>query len=206
MSRYISTLRRLSHSIFSNEFAYKYLRILIAGNQDGVKDYVREHLQKYAVTSVVDICCGTGDFVDALPNNVTYLGYDSNANYIRFARSKYKNKNVQFLCEDVLRLKKLKKHDATLLISTMHHFGNNDMQKLLSAIKQSSNILIVADLLPNPPSPIARLFVLLDRGNYIRPPKDKIALLRKDFDIIATMTIKCGWAYQYCIVAKNKNV
>lgn len=205
MSKYIAFLSKISHTIFSNEFAYTYLRVLIAGNQSGVKDFVREHLTKHGSKSVLDICCGTGDFVEALPKGTTYIGYDDNPNYITYANKKHGKKSIRFVCEDVLTLKKLDKYDATLLISTMHHFSDKDMRKLLALVKYSTkNMLIIADLLPHPPSRISRLFVLLDRGNFIRPPEDKLALLRNDYKVLKTEVIKCGWAYQYCIVATIK--
>ena len=195
----------LISKLFENEFAYTYLRVLIAGDQQRVKDFIKSQLKKYVCRNILDVCCGTGDFAVVVNGRQTYVGFDNNPKYIAYAKKKYALRNTAFFVKDALSYDPKEKFDAVLLISTMHHFSDGEMRTILHKVKQRvGKIIIVADLIPNPPNLVSKLFVLMDRGNFIRAREDKVKLLKKDFEIIKTTTIRCGFAYQYCMVGRPK--
>ena len=49
----------------------------------------------------VDLGCGTAEILDRLPATISYLGVDSNPEYVEFARTKYnKRPDTRFVCAD----------------------------------------------------------------------------------------------------------
>ncbi len=201
----ISSLDWLSSRIFDNPYLFNYVRRFLAGDQRGTKKFVREALEKYQCTSVLDLGCGTGDFSESCPKDVTYLGTDLNANFIRYAQSRYKrDKNKQFIYEDILKNDKHQTYDAVLFISMMHHFSDTDLSIILKKIKKfTSKIVIIADIIPDPPHMLQRITAGMDRGRFVRPRQEKLEILRKYFHICETKTINSRLAVQFGVICKN---
>ncbi len=95
------------------------------------------------------------------------------------------------------------KFDAVILISTMHHFSDRELDSLFAIVKKITNkIVIIADIIPNPPSLIQKICVKLDQGKYIRTEKAKIKIVKKYFKINNKITIPSRLAVQYGIVCE----
>lgn len=167
------------HTVLKNPHAYTYLRKLAAGNQNNTKNYILSAVKKYRCTSVLDLCCGTGDFA-IFDNSVRYVGIDINPLFISYACKRYRNfKNISFKTKNILTDKIQGKYDAVLLISTIHHFSDREMGEILNKLLLfTKKIIIVADIIPDPPSIIGKLLIYLDSGSTIRKPDDKITLFK----------------------------
>lgn len=202
----ISFLIFLKNKCLDNPYIFNNIRSLIAGNQENTKQFVKKFLEIYKCKSVIDICSGTGDFSDLATKNTSYLGVDINQNFIKYSKNKYKmDKNKFFKVGDMLNPKEFgsSKFDAVLLISTLHHFSDSDLQTLLTSVSKIVNkIIIVADIIPNPPGLLKKIAVKLDQGRYIRSERDKIKILEKHFKIIESTEIKSRLAIQYGIICK----
>ena len=184
---------------------FNVIRYIIAGSQENTKQFVEKTLRKYKAKTVLDIGCGTGDFADAVPSKTNYLGVDINKQYIMFANDKYASKQKKFLLQDVREKSfyKNKKFDGVLLVSMMHHLSNKELQELLPIVKKIvKKTVIVADIIPDPPGFLRKLMVKFDQGKYIRPQKEKIAILKKYFKIVRTEIVYSRLAVQYCIVCE----
>ncbi len=191
--------------LFENPFIYTHFRKMAAGSQNGTKRFISDYLMKYSCESVMDLCCGTGDFAPCI-GDIYYLGLDNNRVFIDYAKLRFRGqKNIQFKCCDILRTPIGNKYDAAILVSAVHHFSDKDMEVIIRLLKQYiKKIIIVADIIPNPPSAIGRWLVKLDRGEKIRTAEEKIELFKKDFDIIKTQLIPSLFAYQFGIVAIHR--
>jgi SAM-dependent methyltransferase len=199
-------LNRLKTNILNNPYAFNIVRSIIAGDQHQTKLFIKQNLKKYKCKSVIDVCSGTGDFSSLITKDMSYLGVDINKSFIDYSTNKFRSdKNKSFINADILNpsLFKEKIFDAVILISTLHHFSDNELKIFLPLVKKiTKKILIVADIIPNPPHLIQRLAVKLDQGKYIRTEKDKTKILNTFFKIIKTETISSRLAIQYGIICK----
>lgn len=185
-------------------FFFNSLRYLVTGNQNNIKNFVCTNLKKYRCKNVLDVCCGTADFVQQ--NGIKYVGIDINECFISFAKKKYENTTIKLIVGNALSLPfPNKQFEASLLISTLHHFSDSDLIQLLTEVKRvTKRLVIIADLVYSPPSLIKRFFVRLDQGNYVRPEKQKVIIVSRFFKIKSTKIISAGLAEQYGIVAEVK--
>lgn len=205
---FISTTDWLSSRILDNPFMFNKVRFLLAGKQKDMKQFIKEYLDKYKSTSVADICSGTGDFAELTPEGAYYVGWDLNDQFINFAKSRYKGeKNKQFLKANILTSRKVleKKYDAVLLISTIHHFSDEELKIMLPVVKKmAKKVVIIADIIPDPPHIVQKFFARIDRGKYVRPASEKIAILKKYFSIVHTREIPTRSAVQFGIICIPK--
>src|SRR4051812_42852601 len=67
-------------------------RLLGAGG--GRRRFVRQFVRPAASARILDIGCGAGAVLDALPDGVDYTGYDLNAKYIATAQRRYAGRGV----------------------------------------------------------------------------------------------------------------
>ncbi len=198
-------IHRLIESLLSGPHAFNRIRSLIAGDQHNTKSFVRETLLQYHVSSVLDVGCGTGDFVQCVTPTMKYTGADLNKKYIDYARSTYGTRNKTWNVQDVTEKSFYQKsqYDAVLLISMLHHLSDKELDVILPVIKKMTNkIVVVADIIPNPPGFLRKLMVRLDQGRYIRPPEEKRKILNKYFKIVRTVMIPSRLAIQYGIVCR----
>lgn len=193
--------------IFLNSFInrpvfFNSLRYLVTGSQLSLKEFVRDSLMIYNCRSVLDVCCGTGDFVQR--NHINYVGIDINPHFISFAQKKYGNNKIRFIEGNALSLPFAQRQfDASLLISTLHHFPNLEARKLLLEVKRvTKKIVIIVDLTPDPSNYLKRFLVILDQGNFVRPVKEKEKIVSQFFEIKSTHRLFAGLAEQYGIIAK----
>ncbi|MEK7649099.1 MAG: class I SAM-dependent methyltransferase [Patescibacteria group bacterium] len=189
--------------LFEIPLFYNSLRGIIAGDQIGTKSFVRSWISSMQCGSIVDIGCGTGDFFD--PSlTLPYAGIDSNALYINHAKRTYRTySQAQFVCDNVLTSPLLSSqyHEAVLLISVMHHLSDADCEQLFRLIAtMRPKVFLIADIIPYPPGRLQRCMVRLDRGHYIRPPEEKLALVQRFFSIIHSEFINSRLAIQHGIV------
>ncbi|OGM08759.1 hypothetical protein A2159_03365 [Candidatus Woesebacteria bacterium RBG_13_34_9] len=203
----ILLIDRLSSLILDNPFMFNNVRYLLAGKQNLMKSFIKKYLKKYQCESIADICSGTGDFAEVIPKGAQYTGWDKNEDFIVFARRRYeKDKNKSFIKLDVLKAqgKINNNYDAVMLISTLHHFSDKELEKLLKFTKNiTKKIVIIADIIPNPPHLLQRFFVKIDRGKFIRPADEKVRILKKYFKIIHTQEIPTRSAIQLGIICKK---
>ena len=197
---------RISSVLLDNPTIFNFVRYLLAGEQKKMKKFIQTHLEKYDCQSVADICSGTGDFAILTPQNATYIGFDFNQDFINYAKNRYKNyKNKKFIKQDVLKLKNKEKFDAVMLISTVHHFSDDELKILLPAVKKiAKRVVIVADIIPDAPHVLQRFFAKIDRGKYVRPAKEKIKILEKYFKVKTTQNIPTRSAIQFGIICEVK--
>lgn len=191
--------------ILRNPVLFNSIRKIIAGDQNNTKDFVKFNLLKSKAKTVIDIGCGTGDFVTCLPDKVSYLGIDINRNFISFAQSHYSGDNIKFALQDVTQKEfyKNKKFEAVLFISMLHHLTDDELNIVLPIIKKlTKKVIIFADIIPNPKGILRKIIVKLDQGKYVREKELKIKLLKKYFKITETKEIPSRLAVQYGIVCR----
>lgn len=191
--------------ILDRPFFFNSIRRVIAGDQHNTKAFISETLKKYNVKSVLDIGCGTGDFSVCTPKGAQYTGADLNDRYIQYASQLYDSKNKTWITQDVTEKSFYagRKYDAVLFISMVHHLSNRELETMLPVIKKMTRkVIVIADIIPEPPGVLRKLMVKLDQGKYIRPPEDKITIIEKYGKIVHTEHIPSRLAIQYGIICQ----
>lgn len=127
---------------------------LLGGNKltlHGVKDMLSTAEQDREFT-IVDVGCGNGDMLRALADYATtkgltfnLIGIDANNFTITHARDLSKNyANISYRCEDIFdkEFENLK-HDIVLCTLTLHHFKDDQIEKLLSVFYKNATLGVV---------------------------------------------------------------
>ncbi|OGH21847.1 MAG: hypothetical protein A3D75_01495 [Candidatus Levybacteria bacterium RIFCSPHIGHO2_02_FULL_37_18] len=205
---FIEVTHWISDRLLDNPVMFNYIRYLLAGKQKGIRKFINTYLEKYNCKSIADFCCGTGDFAVCIPNNASYIGLDMNKDFINYSKNRFKNeKNKKFIKANVISSKYIyeRKFDGILLISTLHHLSDNELLILLPRIKKiTRKMVIIADIIPNPPHLLQKFFAKIDRGRYVRPKEEKLRILKKYFKIVKTQMIPTKTAVQFGIVCLPK--
>jgi 2-polyprenyl-3-methyl-5-hydroxy-6-metoxy-1,4-benzoquinol methylase len=127
---------------------------LLGGNKltlHGVKDMLSTAEQDREFT-IVDVGCGNGDMLRALADYATtkgltfnLIGIDANNFTITHARDLSKNyANISYRCEDIFdkEFENLK-YDIVLCTLTLHHFKDDQIEKLLSVFYKNATLGVV---------------------------------------------------------------
>ena len=133
-------------------------------------------LKSYALDSLLDVCCGTGEYVSIQKKG--YVGIDNSVSFLSFA--KQKNQHCRFVLGDAMTLPFLDgAFDASLLACASHHLADADFLFVLKEMKRVSRKFIFVDdsLRTNNQNPISKFFYGLDRGKSFRTPEDMARIL-----------------------------
>jgi SAM-dependent methyltransferase len=143
------------------------LFLLIRGVLDGGQlSYLKNLLVEYHVTSVLDIACGCGIASRIVEGE--YLGIDYNPSFISFCTKRFGNNSKQFKVMDASRLRLDRQFDTAIIINSIHHFSDSEVESILSNMRDTTErLVIIHDAVPRR-NPVSRLLYKLDRGNYFR--------------------------------------
>jgi len=193
---------------------------LLGGNKltlQGVQKLL-ENKSKTTEIRIVDIGCGNGDMLRYLADyaknnnwNFKLIGVDANNFTINHAINLSKDySTISYLCEDIFDTEfDNLKCDIVLCTLTLHHFKENELEKLMAQFYKNTTIGIVVNDLQR--SAIAyRLFQALCfvfQLNKMSKEDGLVSILRgfKRSELIATSnklnfknyTINWKWAFRY---------
>ena len=106
-------------------------RFALVGRQGLTKRFLREHLAAGPDETVLDVCCGIGEFAEAATSR--YVGVDANERFHPGARRRYAgDERKSFEVGDVLRLSYPARHfDKAIVVNSLHHFSDAEATGLL---------------------------------------------------------------------------
>ena len=117
----------------------------------GVESLIKEIPQSTEI-SIIDIGCGNGDMLRSLAdyglkNDLIFklIGIDANAFTVKYARELSKHyPNISYQCIDIFEKPFLElKYDIALCTLTLHHFKEDEIERLLHIFEKQSRIGIV---------------------------------------------------------------
>ena len=156
------------------------------GTEETRRRYVAEILKVRAGDRILDIGCGPGYWLDYLPS-VDYVGFDLSEPYVDYARKRYGDKAKFFasaLNSDVAA--SLNPFDLVVANGVVHHLDDAEAELLFavgrSSLKPGGRMVTVDGALVAGQSPIARLIIKNDRGEFIREPQSYASLAQRSFD------------------------
>lgn len=170
--------------LLDNALVYSLFRRFV-GRDSARALYAREHLRLQPAQRVLDLGCGPGDIVQYLPA-VRYVGYDINPAYIERARRRF-GARAEFHCRPVdPSLHPGSDFDVVIAHGVLHHLDDEEARTLFQvarrALKPGGRLVTLDGCYEPGQSPLARLFLRLDRGRHVRTRTAYESLARVEFD------------------------
>jgi SAM-dependent methyltransferase len=156
---------------------------------------------------VLDIGCGTGEFIRYLPDDVEYVGFDLSSDYIKVARTKYGNRG-KFECADVSTYSAEREglFDVVLAFGILHHLDDGEARALMQIawanLAPNGRLITIDPTFVEGQSSIARAIISRDRGRNVRQPPAYLAFAEERFSS-ARVSVRNDLLlipYSHCVV------
>jgi SAM-dependent methyltransferase len=137
---------------------------------------------------ILDAGCGPADVLDALPTDVSYVGFDASDGYIRDATTRWGSRGRFFAADagDALPADLLGQFDTVLGIGLLHHLDDSEVGRFCEQVPgwlDGSGTFVTLDAVFHPGQhPIARWLARNDRGEHVRTPARYLELVTPHFD------------------------
>ena len=157
----------------------------LVGAERGRRLYIDRYIRPQKGDRVLDIGCGPGDILGALPE-VEYHGFDLSADYIESARKIFGSRG-QFHVEKVSvdLIKKYAGFDLVLATGVLHHLSDAEAVDLFrvahAALKPGGRLVTLDGCFKTGQSLIARQMLRNDRGKHVREEPAYLSLARQVF-------------------------
>lgn len=152
---------------------------------------VRDHIKPFDGCTIVDIGCGTGEYLEYIARhcaNFEYYGFDGEAKYIEHARQRYASMPNAHFVHKVLTAQdaaQFKGADIAIAMGVMHHMNDDVVLTLLrvakAALKRGGRLVTYDPGLYERMSFMERFFARFDRGRSIRSESGYAGLIRQVF-------------------------
>jgi 2-polyprenyl-3-methyl-5-hydroxy-6-metoxy-1,4-benzoquinol methylase len=159
-------------AMLSNPLVYDTLQSLMGADKGRARN-VQEHVRPFPGMRILDLGCGTAQILNALPANVSYVGYDMSAKYIAAAKKQFSGRGT-FHCRllENAEVATLEPFDVVLGTGVLHHLDDATARQFMviarSALKPGGRIYTVDPCLAPDQNPIARFLISRDRGQHVR--------------------------------------
>jgi SAM-dependent methyltransferase len=174
--------------LLSHPAVYGMFGALIGGRR-ARRRYVRDFVAPFPGANILDIGCGTANILEALPPTVTYVGYDGDESYIRYARERWPGRGT-FRCARVSAMEPPTERpfDIVLAAALLHHLDDEEARQLIATVHASlrpgGHFVTIDNVYVSGQSRLARYIVSRDRGTHIRTPEGYVAIARTRFSDI----------------------
>ena len=166
--------------------AYQLFRQLIGGD---LKRYVAEYVKPRTGDKVLDIGCGPGDMLGALPD-VDYLGLDISPEYIDAARRRFGTAG-RFLCADIGAAsigEERGQFDIVLATGVLHHLDDERAILLFElarlALKPGGRLITYDGCYVPEQSRLTRWVLSKDRGKFVRTVEEYFRIASTCFSTV----------------------
>lgn len=165
---------------------YDFVQNLV-GARRARRELSAHYLRPQPECLMVDVGCGTGEMLEALPADIRYVGFDLSQRYIDSARARYGDR-ARFECLDVAQAGSLDIHniDLALAFGLLHHLDDHEVCGLLRTLKRllkpGGRVVTIDPTLTPGQHPIAAFVARRDRGRNVRSPEAYRALACAVFD------------------------
>ena len=142
---------------------------------------------------LLDLGCGPGYVLEYL-SAVDYVGFDTEARYIDYARERYAGRGG-FHCAvfSERHAETLEPFHAVLLFGLLHHLDDGEAGRLLGllgrCLKPGGRIVTLDPCFTPDQSAIARYVAKSDRGRYVRTADAYDALVRPHFSAVSATVV-----------------
>lgn len=136
---------------------------------------------------VLDVGCGPAYYLDALPRDVEYHGFDTAPRYLDWARRRFGARATfhDGIYTEAERVR-LPPFDRVMLMGLLHHLDDQQAHELLALLVRSltpGGVVVTLDTcLDDELGPLQRYLARQDRGRFVRSTRDFRALAGAHFD------------------------
>lgn len=172
-------------SVLSLPWAYNLWSKFI-GAAAARRNYVEQYLRPNEGDRILDIGCGTGKMFDALPDWISYTGFDLNQAYVEQAASKY-GSAAAFVHGEVGAAPQLPTDAFDVAIATgiLHHLDDDEAMQLfelaLGCLKPGGRLVTSDPVYGEGQSSAARFIISLDRGQNVRTREEYVSIAESVF-------------------------
>jgi cyclopropane fatty-acyl-phospholipid synthase-like methyltransferase len=146
--------------------------------------YVNEYVRVAPGMRVLDLGCGPGDILTAMPD-VEYVGVDIHEPYVRAARRRFPRATFVLSSVEDLPVARYTGFDRVLGTGVLHHLNNASAQHLLEvaarALSPGGAFVALDPCWDRGQSMISKALVSRDRGLFVRSAEQYVALARQVF-------------------------
>ncbi|MDT0559249.1 class I SAM-dependent methyltransferase [Ichthyenterobacterium sp. W332] len=182
-------LKSLPYLILKNPLVYwTYQRIV--GGDSARAAFIKEFVKPQPNAKVLDIGCGPGNILDFLPK-LDYYGFDINADYIKAAEKNYYDRGT-FICATVNEFiaSEHKNFDLALSVGVLHHLDDDEAKQVFAiaskTLKPGGKLITFDGCYRPKQNKLARLFLKLDRGKFVRTQEQYLKLAEGYFESISS--------------------
>jgi SAM-dependent methyltransferase len=171
----------LYRRIVGHPIVYEYVRPLVVGGIDMSPAYTRLGVGREA--TVLDIGCGTGDALEHLGEFGSYLGLDTDAEAVSYAKTRHQARlNARFECRECTKADLVEYAPTHVsMIGLLHHLPDDVAVELLASLKQSARLsaAVTLDIVYLDGHHYNNLLARLDRGKHCRTRSAYIELAQR---------------------------
>jgi SAM-dependent methyltransferase len=151
--------------------AYELLQVLVGSNRSH-RRFVAEHVRPGPSARLLDVGCGPGHILRALPADVRYVGVDASADYIAAGRRDW-GERAEFHCARADQVDfGDRRFDVVLAMGLLHHLDDGECAALFDLARGSLDAggrLVTIDPAYAPgQARAARWLIGRDRGEHMR--------------------------------------
>ena len=190
-------------SVLSYSFIFDLFQWLI-GDNNLKRRFIREFVMPSNNAKILDLGCGTGRILDFLPQDIKYMGYDANPEYISFASKRYKDRGL-FYCQNGFNSSTVNTNvfDIVIAKAILHHINDGEAEKLFitafNSLKPGGYLVTLDGAYIKDQSKIAKFIISKDRGKYIRKPEEYFNLAKSSFSKIEEFILHDAYRIPYTI-------
>ncbi len=136
--------------------------------------------------TILDIGCGTGTFLEALPEGVVYTGFDVSGEYVAEARTRFGDR-ATFVHAAVGEKPELGEgcFDLVIAVGVLHHLDDPEAVSLFElaarSLKPDGRLVTIDPVYTEDQSRMARWIISRDRGRNVRTQDAYEALIPSGF-------------------------
>lgn len=175
-------------SILGNPFIYQSFQ-RAGGYFQARLEALRAFLPMAPAARIADIGCGPGFLVEDLPEDICYIGFDTDERYIAFARAHFAGRG-RFLHRpfDSDAARQHGPFDIVLMNGLLHHLDDVEADALLGAVRQAlttdGRLFTLDGCFVEGQSAVARFLLRRDRGRHVRTEESYRELVKAHFDSV----------------------
>mgnify|MGYP001580119939 CR=1 FL=1 len=191
------------YNLFDMPTVYNSVRSILLFGKGKMFTKIKKATNLQNNETILDVGSGPGEISQLFQGE--YAGVDYSKNYVSYAQKKYPGK--RFFQGNVLDLSIAEKsYDTVLLISFIHHFSDEEVEKILSNVSRiARKRVILLEPCPWKTNPLAWFLLKMDRGAHVRSFEKQKELVEKYFIINKAETFISG-TYKLSIITAQPKV